>query len=95
MYHRGMTLHTLAGLAIGVILFALAGCGPSSKEDLIAKARGITTRAELEKALGKPDDIVKLGPMEKWTYKASNGQLVYVIVGDAVTLEAAGDAPKK
>lgn len=90
-----MTLHALAGLAIGVILFALAGCGPSSKEDLISKARGITTRTELERALGKPDDIVKLGPMEKWTYKASNGQLVYVIVGDAVTLEAAGDAPPK
>ena len=23
MYHRGMTLHTLAGLAIGVILFTI------------------------------------------------------------------------
>lgn len=84
-----MTLHTIATLAIGVVLFALAGCGPSSKEDLVAKSRGITTRAELEKALGKPTDVVKLGPMEKWTYKASNGEVVYVIVGDAVTLEAA------
>ncbi|HKZ08949.1 MAG TPA: hypothetical protein VJU81_26000 [Methylomirabilota bacterium] len=90
-----MTLHTLAGLAIAVILCALAGCGPSSKEDMLAKTRGITTRAELEKALGKPSDIVKLGPMEKWTYKASNGEIIYVIIGDAVTLEAAGDAPKK
>jgi hypothetical protein len=90
-----MTPHTLAGLVIGFVLLALAGCGPSSKEDLIAKARGITTRAELEKALGKPSDIAKVGPVEKWTYQASNGQVVYVIVGDAVTLEATGDAPKK
>jgi hypothetical protein len=90
-----MTPHTLAGLVFGLVLLALAGCGPSSKEDLIAKARGITTRAELEKALGKPSDIVKVGPVEKWTYQASNGQVVYVIVGDAVTLEATGDAPKK
>jgi hypothetical protein len=90
-----MTLHTLAGLVIGLVLLALAGCGPSSKEDLIAKARGVTTRAELEKALGKPSDISKLGPMETWTYKASNGQVVYLIVGDAVTLEAAGSTPPK
>ena len=90
-----MTLHALTGLVIGIVLLVLAGCGPSSKEDLITKARGITTRTELEKALGKPSDISKLGPVEKWTYKASNGEVVYVIVGDAVTLEAAGDASKK
>ena len=95
MYDRRMTLHAVAGLAIGLVLFALAGCGPSSKEDMLAKTRGITTKTELEKALGKPTDITKLGPMEKWTYKASNGQVVYVIIGDAVTLEAAGDAPKQ
>ena len=90
-----MTPHALAGLVIGIVLLALAGCGPSSKEALITKARGITTRVELERALGKPSDIDKLGPVEKWTYKASNGEVVYVIVGDAVTLEAAGDTPKK
>ena len=90
-----MTPNALAGLVIGLVLLVLWGCGPSSKEDLITKARGITTRVELEKALGKPSDIDKLGPVEKWTYKASNGEVVYVIVGDAVTLEAAGDTPKK
>jgi len=90
-----MTPHALAGLVIGLVLLALAGCGPSSKEEILGKARGITTRAELEKALGKPSDIDKLGPVEKWTYKASNGEVVYVIVGDAVTLEAAGDTSKK
>jgi hypothetical protein len=46
--------------------------------------------AELESRLGRPDDISKLGPMETWSYKASNGEVVFVIVGDSVTLQAAG-----
>ena len=62
---------------------------------MLAKARGVTTRAELERALGRADDVTKLGPLEKWTYKARNGQVVFVLVGDAVTLEAAGPADKK
>ena len=69
-----------------------AGCS-RSKEDLIEKARNVSTRAELEQALGKPSDIGKLGPMEQWTYKASNGTVVFVIVGDRVTLQAAGRGP--
>ena len=74
--------------------FVLAGCGPSTKEDIIAKARDVKTRAALEKALGKPDDISKLGPLEKWTYKAKNGQVTFVLVGDTVTIEAT-DSEKK
>ncbi len=73
----------------------LAGCGPSSKEDIVAKARDAKTRAALEQALGKPDDIGKLGPVEKWTYKAKNGKVVFVLVGDTVTIEAAGGQEKK
>ena len=41
------------------------------------------------------DLVVKLGPLEKWTYKARNGQVVFVLVGDVVTLEAAGPPDKK
>ena len=73
----------------------LAGCGPSSKEDIVAKARDAKTRAALEQALGKPDDIGKLGPVEKWTYKAKNGKVVFVLLGDTVTIEAAGGQEKK
>lgn len=54
------------------------------------KARDVETRAQLEKALGKPDDISKLGPLETWTYRAKNGQVTFVIIGDKVTLQAAG-----
>ena len=81
----------------GLLMFALllTACGRASKEDLVAKAREVKTRAELEGALGKPDDVSKLGPLEKWTYKARNGQVVFVLVGDVVTLEAAGPSEKK
>ena len=57
------------------------------------KARSVSTRAELERALGKPSDIAKLGPVEQWTYKASNGTVAFLIVGDTVTLQAAGSGP--
>ena len=53
------------------------------------------TRAELESRVGRPDDIAKLGPMERWTYKTSNGEVVFVLVGDTVTLQAAGGSDKK
>ena len=47
-------------------------------------------RAELERVLGKPDELTKLGPVETWRDKASNGEVIFLIVGDDVTLQAAG-----
>ena len=79
-----MTAMLMWTVAAGLV----AGCSPS-KEDLVAKSRGITTRAELERALGQPSDINKLGPVEQWTYQASNGTVVFLIVADKVTLQAA------
>jgi len=67
----------------------LAACGEPTKEELIRDAAGVETKAALEQALGTPDDIVKLGPLEKWTYEAANGRVVFVITGDLVALEAA------
>ena len=77
------------GLLVCMLLAAvlLAGCS-RSKEDLIQKSRGVGTRAELERALGTPSDISKLGPVEQWTYKGSNGDVVFLIVGDKVTMQA-------
>ena len=83
---RAMTGLLVWLLAAGL----LAGCS-RSKEDLIQKSREVGTRAELERALGKPSDISKLGPVEQWTYEASNGTVVFLIVGDKVTLQATGD----
>jgi hypothetical protein len=81
-------------LLIAVVLLGLAACGRGTKEEIVAKARDIATRPELERALGRPDDISKLGPVETWRYKASNGEVVFVIVGDTVTLQAAGSPEK-
>ena len=33
--------------------------------------------------------------MERWIYKASNGEVVFLIVGDTVTRQAAGGGDKK
>jgi len=84
---------------VGLLLWVLAaslvvGCS-RSKEDLIQKSRGVGTRAELERALGTPSDISKLGPVEQWTYKASNGSVVFLIVGDKVTIQATGSPDEK
>ncbi len=89
-----MTKRMIALGSCLLLTFVLAGCGPSTKEDIVLKAKDVKTRAALEKALGKPDDISKLGPVEKWAYKAKNGQVTFVLVGDTVTIEAT-DSEKK
>ena len=80
-----------AGMLLAWMVAAslLVGCS-RTKEDLIQKSRAATTRAELEQALGKPSEISKLGPVEHWTYEASNGRVVFLILGDKVTLQATG-----
>jgi len=90
-----MNARMLTTVPCMVLALVFAGCGPPTKEDLLAKSRDVKTRTELEKALGKADDISKLGPIEKWTYKARNGQVVFVLVGETVTIEAAGGGEKK
>ena len=79
---------------VALTLLAMVSCS-RTKEDVLKKAETVKTKAELESRLGRPDDIAKLGPMERWTYKASNGEVVFVIVGDTVTLQATGGGDKK
>jgi len=86
----------LARACGGVLaLILLTACGGHTKEDIVQKTRNVSTRNELEKVLGKPTDIAKLGPLERWTYKATNGEVVFLIVGDSVTLQVTGDTPAK
>jgi len=85
------TLRTL--VCVSVVL-GLVACGRGTKEDIVAKARDVSKRADLEQVLGKPDDIAKLGPVETWRYQASNGEVIFLIVGDDVTLQAAGRGDK-
>lgn len=84
-------------IALVAAALALAACGPPTKHDLLSKAEGIETKQALEAALGAPDDRSKLGPVETWTYRASDGEVTFVIAGDRVRFEAAGGSaePKR
>jgi len=90
---RGKRMMTRA-LVCAVAVLGLVACGRGTKEDIVSKARDISKRAELERVLGQPDEITKLGPVETWRYKASNGEVIFLIVGDDVTLQAAGRGDK-
>ena len=74
-----------------VLLLLLAGCFAPSKADLIKKADGASSRADLESALGEPSEVSKIGPIEKWTYKASDGAVIFLLAGDSVTFEVTED----
>jgi len=89
-----MTVQTLRVLVCASVVLGLVACGRGTKEDIVAKARDVSRRADLERVLGKPDDITKLGPVETWRYQASNGEVIFLIVGDEVTMQAAGRRDK-
>lgn len=69
---------------------ALAACGEPTKQDIIKDSAGADTKAKLESAIGKPTEVSKLGPIEKWVYKAADGTVVFVITGDSVAMQATG-----
>ncbi|HEX6956765.1 MAG TPA: hypothetical protein VF194_02175 [Ferrovibrio sp.] len=85
----------LARLVLSLALpLAVVACGPSSTEETLKKAEHADTRADLEKAIGRPTEIQKLGPIEQWTYKTSDGSVTFVIAGDKVTLASGGTTKK-
>ncbi|MFN4311935.1 MAG: hypothetical protein ACK4FK_15235 [Ferrovibrio sp.] len=73
---------------------ALIACGPPTTDEALRKAEKAGTKAELEKALGRPTEIQKLGPLEQWSYKTSDGSVTFVIAGDKVTLASGGTTKK-
>ncbi len=77
--------------ALAVALLAVA-CGPKTKHDLLSRAEKVETKAELERALGAPDERNKLGPIEIWTYDASDGSVTFLITDDKVALQATGES---
>ena len=72
------------------LLLALA-CARETKHDLLKKTELVTTKAELEQMLGAPDDRNKLGPIETWTYQASDGKVTFLIAADTVQIQATSD----
>jgi hypothetical protein len=81
----------VAPLAAVMLAALLSACGSPTKEEILKKSDGADTKALLEKALGRPDDIKKVGPLETWTYKAANGSVSFVIAGDQVTLSTTAE----
>jgi len=75
-------------LLSGCVLFA------PSKADIARKSAGAETKQQLQAALGGPDEVTRLGPIEQWVYKASDGQVVFVILGEHVTLQVNNDLLK-
>lgn len=69
-----------------VALLALAACGKPTKESMLQKAGEAKKKSEVVALLGQPDDIGKIGPLEIWTYKASNGKVVFTMLAENVTL---------
>lgn len=83
--------HPFKVLAAITLALFLTGCFGDTKADVLKKAKGAETTEQLEAALGKPDEVDKLGPLEQWTYEVSDGKVVFAIVGGNVTLEATSD----
>ena len=86
--------HPLKLFTAITLALLLAGCFGESKADILKKAKGADTTEQLEAAIGKPDEVDKLGPLEQWSYKATDGKVVFAIVAGKVTLEATQDKPK-
>lgn len=83
-------MRRLIPVALVATALALAACGPPTTADTLQKARGIDTKTALEKALGKPTEVGKLGPIEQWTYKTSDGSVTFLITGERVALSTGG-----
>jgi hypothetical protein len=71
-------------IVTAALAFLLTGCFQETKDELIQKAEGLETKQQLRDALGDPDALDKVGPVEKWTYKASDGTVIFPIVADRV-----------
>jgi hypothetical protein len=80
-------------IAVLIGSFALLACS-DSKHGILQKAESAETKQQLEAALGAPDDVSKLGPIETWTYEASDGRVEFLITGDKVALGSTRDEPE-
>jgi len=81
-------MRIIAMLLVGA---ALVACGPASQHEILTKAEGAETKQALEAAIGAPGEVDKMGPVEKWTYPASDGAVEFLITGDSVTLSTTRD----
>jgi hypothetical protein len=88
-------LRRMLGLGALATLMTATACDSSpTKAEILKKASGLTTKEELEKVLGPPNNLDKLGPIERWTYNAKDGVVVFTIVAGRVALDETGERKK-
>lgn len=65
---------------------AIAACdeAPRTLGDIVRKAGTVETRADLERALGRPHKLTVYGTAETWTYKATDGEISFLVVGNRI-----------
>jgi hypothetical protein len=84
-------MRRITGFLLALAAAVSLGCGPPSQHEILEKAEGLETKQELEAAIGAPDEVDKLGGLERWTYRAADGDVEFVITGNNVALGATQD----
>ena len=78
-------LRKLSMLGCAALLLVLTGCGNGTKQQIAEKAKSASTKEDLQKILGKPDNTSGMsGVAEAWTYKGSDGDVEFPIVAGKV-----------
>ena len=72
-----------------VVAVAIVACD-NRKEDILKKSENAKTREQLRAVIGDPDDVSKVGPIETWTYRTSNGSVTFTLAGNTVMLKTTG-----
>ena len=75
-----------AAIILTLVLSACAVLLPSKRE-IAQRSAGVATKQQLLAALGGPDDALRMGPVEEWVYKARDGEVLFIIADDQVTLQ--------
>ena len=84
-----------ARLSFLILALALTGCEDGTIAGIANKSASITTSAELEKVLGKPQSIEKSVLGQKWKYKATDGEVAFIISADKVQMRLTNRIDKK
>jgi len=75
--------------AVGLVSLLQTGCARPTKGEILDKSREIRVARELKAKLGSPDDVEAVAMFEQWTYKASDGEVVFHIAGGKVVFRSA------
>ncbi len=76
-------------VAVALVSFMGMGCARPTKGEILDRTQEIRVSRELKAELGRPDDVKALAMFEQWTYKASDGNVVFHIAGGKVIFRSA------